>query len=163
MFDFGGMFGGGAGMGAGGELGGGDMLGRITQLAQNWNPFPMLQQLNAGTPGVAAPQQGIAPGEWDWMNPMGAGGPIDPTKVQSGPLAGVSTLPTPPAAAKGPTPLSTQQMAMLGGMMPKPQEQPRFAPAVSPPGAGRAIQMSPIPGIAPVAPRIGLAEILGRR
>lgn len=150
------------------------MLQRLSGLAPEWDPFPVLNQLNAGGGMPGAPTTGIAPGEWDWMNntvakasmPPTVPIPGDPTKVQTGAMAG-TTLPTPPAASAGATPLTPAQMMALRQMQPQQADQTLRPPgAVAPPsGASRPIQFTPIglpqvqsPMVAP-----SFAQIFGRR
>jgi hypothetical protein len=142
------------------------LFGRIAQLAPQWDPFPILQQLNQATPQVPtmsdSPEAGGFAG---FMNPQSA---IDPAKFAQGPLAGLpnGTLPTPPAASAavapaGAAPLSPQQVAALKALQPQPQPL-HFAPGVAPPNNTRAVQMGQLGGAPALAPRPTLAQILGR-
>lgn len=170
-----GMFGG-MGGGAGAMLGGGGMtpgadagiFGRISQIAPEWDPFPILNQMNAPQPGLDA---SVKPaGGWDWMNPQGVShaGPVDMSRIQSGPLAGApGQLPVPAAASAGMTPLSAAQQAALRGMAPQAPDpsQVRFAPSGGIPSGGRQIAFNPVtlPAAAGASAVPGLAQILGRR
>lgn len=136
-----------------------NVFAAISKMAPDWDPTPVLAQLQNPPPQA----QGIMPGEWDWMSPQtGVPIPGDPTKVQTGPLAGV-TLPTPPAAGaakKTAAPLTPQQLAAL--QQPKAPQMPN-APAVAPQRGASNIQFAPVAMGAAPQRMLSLAEILGMR
>lgn len=145
------------------------VFGRIAELAPEWNPFPILQQLNTQQ-GMTGMELG-APTGFGFVNPEPLPQPPGPLANPSAPAGPLSippgdraTLPTPPAAKAAP--LTPQQMAALGAGM-KGQQDPGIRPpgAVAPSGPRGAIQFNPItlPGVTGGRPIPGLAQILGRR
>lgn len=143
------------------------ILGKLATLAPEWSPFPVLEQMNQQPygAGVESPMSPETQQGFDWVQPTAPPPPpFDPSKVQGGPLAGVSAMPTPGAAVgKTAAPLTVQQMAALRAMNPQAQQEPtRFAPAVTPPG-GRQIAPMQTLGFPAAAtpPRMSLAQILG--
>lgn len=113
---------------------------KLQELAMNWNPFPVLSQLQAqiapiSPVGSMAKGSSIMPGEWDWMN-------AGPTQMPGMPAPGTVGAPTPAPGVGAPTPapmpdpqqsvpLSPQQLMMLQNMQQKPAP-PHYAPAVAP-------------------------------
>lgn len=144
------------------------IFAKISALAPDFTPFPLLNELNLGGATAVAPAAAsIAPGEWDWLDPTkGRQVPIpgDPSKVQTGPLAGVA-LPTPPAAGAGQigaAPFSLQQAALLASMQNQGQQQPRTqAPSAGVVPGARSVNMQAFATPTSTRPPIGLAEILG--
>jgi hypothetical protein len=111
---------------------------KLAELAAQWNPFPVLSQLQAQT-GAMNPgglnMQHVAPGEWDWMK-------AGPTTMPGMPQSGSVGAPTPAPGVGAPTmpatmpagtsaPLSPQQLQMLQNMQPR-AAPPHYAPAVAP-------------------------------
>jgi len=119
----------------------------LNTLAADWNPMPMLEQLNTPANAVLGGQNPMPAADGGYFNMLngglGQGAPITP----QGP------------AQPGMTPLNMQQIAALQGSMAKPQQMPNPA-AVSPSNNSRAISTVPIPGVNSPGIAPGLNQIL---
>lgn len=153
---------------------------RLYELSSQFNPSGILEQLNAGGTGLQAPTLGAGTGLVPPTQPslgFGASPPVQPTPTGMGPPPGTpagqwdwlsqgpkapSTMPTPPGAA----PLTPDQLKMLAGMAPKPQNpnEQKMMPAPGLPSRPGQVQVSSaqLPGANGYNP-IGLATILNGR
>lgn len=153
------------------------ILAKISEIAPEFTPAPLLSALNnpeamgaLATPPAETNLAGQQ--QWDWMNPAGPASPQgqvpipgDPKVLQQGPLQGVK-LPPPPAAtaAPGAAALTPEQMRMLTSMGNRPQPQQELrAPSGGVLRPGGSVQMSPLAVPQATRPPLGLAEILGLR
>ena len=142
------------------------LYGRIAEIAPEWDPFPVLQQMDQmPPPGVG--QQTMAPqSAYGWANPDAAPTPQlpqsqQPPAVQMMPQGGAQGA-TPQAA-----PMSPQQMMAIAQMSRGPGQGPR-APMVAPAQGGKQkINFQPVPMPQPAmgqgAPPGGFASLFGRR
>lgn len=118
-------------------------LTKLAGLSTEWDPFPVLAQINAAeqngafvggasgatTTSVSNPQ-GIVPGEWDWMKQGSS------------------------------TPLNAQQVAALQGMMKPPT--PHYAPSAGVGRGGSQVQIQQVDTPTRTRSTPSLAQILGR-